>query len=113
MKSLMTSFARIVENVLGKKQYGLNLFGLQIFLITITNQKCYNFFLFYVPLLRVEVHKERFAINLLPFVWLYKLITGWKFELQQNGLRITFLGKTIYENVIIEPYKFPAANFKD
>jgi len=46
MKSLMTSFARILENVLGKKQYGLNLFGLQIFLITITNQKCYNFFFF-------------------------------------------------------------------
>lgn len=113
MSKVYKSLIQFAKTIRGKKLYELKIFGIQIYLITTTYKSHYNVFLFYLPLFRIEKDRNRFAINILPFVWLYKFITGWRLVFLEKGFKITFLNRTVFEDVIVEPYKFPAACFKD
>ena len=61
-------------DIQGKPIKELVLFGIPIFTLSMTTPKHYNFFLFCLPLFRINKNDKSYTIHLLVLVWFYKLV---------------------------------------
>ncbi len=61
-------------DVQGKTVKELLLFGIPVFTLSKTTEIHYNFFVFCIPLLRINKYGNSYSFNILILVWLFKLI---------------------------------------
>lgn len=113
--NLMKCVQKLIE-VRGKKDIELKVFGVQIFLVTKTNPYHRNIYILFLPILRIETEKKKFAINVLICVWLYKfiklMVTKWSTKKSMDKFEILFFNKTIISIERKTPFQFPTALYK-
>lgn len=117
LKSLGQSCCNGLKHICGKKKFSFKLFGVPVLTITERDKYHFNVFILFLPLFQIMTGPKHHMVNILLFVWLLKIIkylfSGWSFVDQPRFTRLAFCGKTVYEQRIIEPYKFPSTTFRD
>lgn len=115
IRKLYDLFLRLFRKACGNKKVEMKLFGIQLFLVAKPDKWHTNIFILYFPVLRIDTEPTKFEINFLLLTWFYKaikyLFTKWNIVKEENELRISFCGMTIYAEKEIRPYTFPSALF--